>query len=290
MSAFNFDLIDAAGYGYHRIWAERTYLMRLALIPLILKFACAVLAHSLGYSEDFLRRGLIMLPSVFAEGWVLAQFLRTILMGERWPMPLPERGDEAAFARVILRARGIISSTLVYVLISVISTVLAWGAFEMNGMTQAVVDQQAGVAPVAEEVAPAGGNPILLIPAVAAILLSIWSIRLLWVYIPYAVLMPARTYLKKLGGFMASVRLAGLFLICMVPINVLAVMLVQGLMSPYGKSLADAPDYVSFLVIFIGALTDLVVGILITAAMAYALRTIVPHHPDALKDIADKKS
>ena len=213
-------------------------------------------------------------------------------MGERWPMPLPERGDEAAFARVILRARGIISSTLVYVLISLASTVLAWGAFEMNGLTEAMVDQQQASVPTPTEgsPAPAGGNPLLFIPAVAALLLSIWSLRLLWVYIPYAVLMPARTYLQKLGGFMASIRLAGLFLICMVPINVLAVMLVQGLISPYGKSLADAPDYISFAVILIGAVTDLIVGMLVTAAMAYALRAIVPHHPDELKDVSGKKS
>jgi hypothetical protein len=286
-ASFNFDLIDAAGYGYHRVWAERQYLIRLAFIPLILKFACAVLAYSLGYTDDLLRRGLIILPAVFAQGWVMAQFLRTLLMEERWPMPLPERGDEAAFARVILRARGIVSSTLVFVLINLASTVLAWGAFELDRVAQGVVDQQAAV-PSGDAENP-GANMLLFIPAVAAIFLSLWSIRLLWVYIPYAVLMPIGTYLKRLGGFMASIRLAGLYLICMVPLNVLAMMMVQGLLTSSGATLDNVPAYISFISIFLGVITDFIVGLLATAAVAYAMRGIIPHHAEALKDVASKK-
>ncbi len=284
-ASFNFDLIDAAGYGYHRVWAERHYLLRLAFIPLIMKFACAVLAYSLGYTDDLLRRGLIILPAVFAQGWVMAQFLRTLLMEERWPMPLPERGDDAGLARVILRARGIISATLVFVLINLASTVLAWGAFELDGMAQKVIENRTEV-PEAEN---AGANSLLFIPAVAAIFASIWSIRLLWVYIPYAVLMPIGDYLKRLGGFMASIRLAGLYLICMVPLNVLAMMLVQGLLSTSGATLNDVPAYVSFISIFLGVITDFIVGLLATAAVAYAMRDIIPHHAGALKDVASKK-
>lgn len=286
-AAFNFDLIDASGYGYHRVWMERQYLLRLAFIPLIMKFACAVLAYSLGYTDDLLRRGLIILPAVFAQGWVMAQFLRTLLMEERWPTQLPERGDDAALARVLLRARGIISSTLVFVLINLASTVLAWGAFELDRAAQGVIDQQGEAAMDTEN---AGASSLLFIPAVAAIFASIWSIRLLWVYIPYAVLMPIGVYLKRLGGFMASIRLAGLYLICMVPLNVLAMMIVQGLLSASGATLNDVPAYVSFISIFLGVITDFIVGLLATAAIAYAMRDIIPHHGDALKDVASKKS
>lgn len=287
MSAFNFDLIDAAGYGYHRIWAERHYLARLAIIPLIMKFACAVLAYSLSYTDDILRYGLVLLPAVFAEGWVMAQFLRTLLMEERWPTVLPDRDDEAAFARIIVRARGIISSTLVFVLISLASTVLAWGAFEVDAVTKDIMARQGEAG--AEAAKSGGASTLLFVPAVAAIFASIWAFRLLWIYIPYAVLMPARDYLQRLGGFMASIRLAGLFLVCMVPLNVLAVMLVQGLISPYGNGLMDAPAYVRFLGIFVGVLADFIVGLLVTAAMAYAMRDIIPHHPDALKGSENRK-
>jgi hypothetical protein len=36
-------------------------------------------------------------------------------------------------------------------------------------------------------------------------------------------------------------------------------------------------------------ITDFIVGLLATAAVAYAMRGIIPHHAEALKDVASKK-
>lgn len=284
MEKFSFDLIDSAGFGYHQVWVERRYLLRLALIPFFLKFGCAVLAYALGFSDDLLRRGLFLLPSVFAEGWVLAQFLRTLVLRERWPIELPQVGDQAALDRVLLRARGIISSILVYVLISLVSTVLGWLAFGLDVTSQ----EWARIEEGAENSAPPG--PLVFIPAILVLLASIWAFRLVWLYIPYVVLMPARLYLARLGGFMASVRLLGLFLVCMVPFNLIGALVVHTLMSPYGEKLSDLPPAIGFVVILISSVVDLLVSLVATAAVAYALRGIIPHHPDALRNPGGDKS
>jgi hypothetical protein len=280
VAEFSFDLINAAGYGYHRVWVERIYLARLALIPFLLKFALTVTIYALGYEDQFLRRGLIMLPAVFAEGWVLAQFLRTLLLEERWPMPIPKPGDVDALAKVILRARGIVSSALVYVLISLVTTILGWMAFTMDQNVQDLVKERG-----ASEAMETDANPVFLIPALALMFFMIWGFRLLWIYLPYSVLMPAQEFLQKIKGFSPSLRMIGLFLICIVPVNVLASLGSYAMLSPFGQSMAEAPDVIRFAILFLIAFTDILTTLVVTAGMAYALRAVLPHHPSALEDI-----
>ena len=282
---FSFDMIDAAGYGYHRVWTERHYLLKLSLIPILMKFVAAIAYYVMGFEDDILRRGLFMLPALFAEGWVLAQFLRTLLMEERWPQTLPKERDDVAIARLILRARGIISATLIFVMIQLVSTVVAWGVFQIDHKAQALAEQRAAGA-VADAT---GADGLMIIPVLGLLVASIWSFRLLWLNIPYAVLMPIRVYLSRLGGFMASVRMLGLFLVCVIPLSVFATLLAQMLVSGTPAD-TDPPALAQFVIMFISAATDMMTALIATTGMAYALRNVVPHHPDALKDVHDKKS
>lgn len=284
----SFDLIDAAGYGYHRVWTERHYLLRLALIPILIKFVAAISYYITGWDDDILRRGLFMLPATFAEGWVLAQFLRTLLMEERWPQTLPKERDDKAIAHLVLRARGIISATLVFVLIQVVSTVVAWSVMLLDAGAKTIAEQRAN------GIQPEGGDALLqslmIVPVIGLLVASIWTFRLLWVNIPYVVLMPMRAYLAQLGGFMASVRMLGLFFVCVIPISVLATMISQFIVSQSGaEALADAPALARFIIMLLSAMTDMVTALIATTGMAYALRNIVPHHPDALKDVHGRK-
>lgn len=276
---FKFDLVDSAGYGYVRVWMEREYLLRLAVFPILIKFICAVAVFAVGAQGDMLRTGLIMLPGMLAQGWVLAQFLRTLLMNERWPQQLPKERDDVAIAALVLRARGIVSSTLVFVLIHVISTVIVWGMLQLAPADPAAVEQSADV--------PDAMRILIIIPLIGFMLASIWAFRLAYLYIPYVVLMPARVYLARLGGFMTSVWMLGLFMVTMVPITVMAAMLANALLSIGGGGAegADPSTIGQFLVMFISAVVEMVTALIGTTAMVYALRKVIPHAPDALKDI-----
>ncbi len=270
-----FDLIDSTGYGYHRVWQERAYLLRLAAVPLFIKFILTVCVYSFDFEGEILRRGLIMLPAAFAEGWLLAQFLRTLLMEERWPMPLPSANDELAIGKLILRARGIISATLVYVLIALAANVLSWG-----GSLVELAAQQAS-----QGGAETKGNPLYLFGALFAMMAMILAFPLLWAYIPYAVLMPLRAYLQRVFGLLPSIRMFGVFLICMVPFNVLAALIAYVLVAPYGDAIDAAPAGVRFFLILVSVCVDLLTALIVTAGMAYALRDVIPRHPAALADV-----
>lgn len=270
-----FDLIDAASFGYQTVWRERAYLLRLALIPVVIKLACTVAIFVLGYESNYLRQGLVSLPAALAEGWLLAQFLRTLLLLERWPIMLTEEPSESKLAALLLRARGIMSSTILYALI----TFLAYGLKEVYALFYHLSGAEEGAS---GEVAARDGHPLMFIPAIALLLASLWMFRLLWLYIPVVVLMPVRDFLKKLGGFKASFPMIGVFLISMIPCFMLAIILSNIFTALLGGS---GTDIGSFVIMTISVLMETLVSLITTASMAYALRTILPHHPAALPDM-----
>lgn len=278
----NFDLIDAAGYGYRKVIDERKYLYRLAMVPLFIKFVCTVLVFVFDQQTAFLRQGLIMVPALFAEGWMIAQFLRTILMHERWPIELPENTtDMKVIAPLYNRARGIMASMLCFTLIGLISFVfkaIFFSAIELNGMEAATE----GTAEVSAESAAQSG---MLLPALMLMVLSLWAFRLLWFHIPFSILMPAGDFLRRLGGFMTSVRMFSVWLVSITPLMVGALMVSSFLLSPYQGSLSSASPFISFGLIFFNSTIEMVVSLIATAAMAYALKDILkPQHPQAFKE------
>lgn len=268
-----FDLIDSAGFGYQAVWRERAYLMRLALIPIIIKIACTVAVFAFG-TESYLRQGLISLPAAFAEGWLLAQFLRTLLLLERWPIVLTEELSDRKLAALLLRARGIMSSTIMYALI----TFSAYGLKEVY----AAMYEISGAEQAAEGVERAGGHPLLFIPAFAMLIASIWIFRLLWLYIPVVVLMPVGEFLKKLGGFKASFPMIGIFLVSMIPCFMLAIILSNIVSAIVGG--ADT-DVGRFAIMIVSVLIETLISLITTASMVYGLRKILPKHPAALPDL-----
>lgn len=271
-----FDLIDSASFGYKTVWQERKYLIRLAMVPVLIKLISTVVIFSLGYEDDYIKQGLISLPAAFAEGWLLAQFLRTLLMQERWPIMVSDPITDSQMSALLLRARGIMASTILFALI----TFLAYGFKEIY----LVFYNMSGgnLEPDSAAAEQAAANPIYLIPAFLLIVASVWVFRYMWLYIPAAVLMPLGEFLKKIGGIMASIRMMGVFLVSVMPCMILAVLVSNIVAAIVGG--ADS-DIGRFSLVIVSVIFETLISVLTTAAMAYALRYIVPKHPSALPDI-----
>lgn len=271
--------MGASFYGYRRVWNERAYLFRLALIPVLMKFASMVVIISLEYQDNFLRQGLIMLPATFAQGWLLAQFLRTILQEERWPITLPQEPSPYTMACLILRAQGIVAATLVYVLISLFEYVLQHGLFAMERMASSQVGEK-GMS------APAEGNPVMIIPAILMLLGSIWAFRLMWLHVPFSVLMAPREYLKNIAGFVTSIRMMAVFLASMVPLFLGAIMMSQGI-AKFAQG-SGFEDIGHFSIVFLSVVTEIGISLVATTAMAFAMRGFLPKAPQAFADTEGK--
>lgn len=291
MSQFNFNMMDAAGYGFYRAWVERAYLLKLMMIPLIIKFACMISVMALGVEGNTLRQGLIMFPGIIAEGWVLAQFLRTLLKNERWPTVLPNDIDDKLLDKLLSRARGIIASILAYALIGLsayfiryITFGLVTGDFGANSPTSSEE-----ISTMLNEVDGDGKgfqmNPALFLPLLGLTVLMFWAFRLMYVFIPLSVLMPIKDYLKALGGMMASVKMLVLYFCTMTPIMFVTIMIsrvVFTIVDNLGE-VGDGAD--RFVMIFVAMFAEILVALVSTTAFVYAMKDFLPKTTDLLKDL-----
>lgn len=291
---FSFNIMDAAGYGYYRVWVERDYLFRLALVPFLVKFACTVAIFALELDDNVLRQGLVMLPAMFAEGWVIAQFLRTLLMNERWPIVFPKTPDLRLVDKLLSRARGIIASVLSYVLLGMLAYFLRYTLFEFLPSEQEITEVQQGGADSDDLFIPRDGGAesmgaggaigfVALLPAVLSIVVSVWLFRFMWIYIPLAVLMPLKGYVRALSGFMSSVYLLILFFSCMAPASFLAVMLIRVVYMATGTG-SGSEMVGHFLAVFLSVAAEILVGLVTTAAFAWAMRGFLPRAKGTFSD------
>ena len=107
----------------------------------------------------------------------------------------------------------------------------------------------------------------------------------MWIYIPFSVLMPAKDYLKALGGMMASVRMLVLFLCSMSPVIFMMVMLSRIVVHLFGDMGESGETIAQFIMIFLAVAAETVVGLVTTTAFVWAMRGFLPKSPDVLKEI-----
>ena len=114
-----FDLFSFVRSTYVILWRERAYLVRLAAVPVLIIMINVVAVTMADDMLTPLRRGLCLIPAMMAEAWLVAQFLRTLMTGERWPMPVPDdvrRGGPIPLS-IRRRVRGLLSAMISYMLI-----------------------------------------------------------------------------------------------------------------------------------------------------------------------------
>lgn len=283
----SFDVTDSAMKGYSFVWSERRYLMRLAIFPLFIKFVCSMTVIMNGYDFDFIMQSLLMLPSFFADGWVMSHLVRLIYLGQRWPFR-PTGVAENDIAMLRDRAGGIMAGTVFFALIEFLKTGLT-GLLFMAAPQGAVPGQKtvvpAGTAPpgpmtgegtgMADMAAQAQTAPYTALAGVLMIVVTVWMVRYLWLYIPAAAGFSGRAYLKRLGGLMGSVRLMGVWLICTVPVLfgfvIVANMLLVPLLGLEAGGMSPLAEFVmNVLRVFVIMLSTLIT----TAGMSFVIRNM----------------
>lgn len=195
----SFDIIGAVGRGFLLCWEERNYLLKLAFVPVLMKFLC--LASILSADMDSLIRAeLILLPAYFAEGWMLAHLVRLIFLGQRWPFQ-PTGDQDADMLALQNRARGVLGGMVAYVLIHMGMVLIGVG---FRDYFLSSVDMENPSVP-------------LHLFAVLGFVFFLWAFRFLWVYIPIAIDVPLRTYAKAVEHPQLSFSMLGAWIIAYVP-------------------------------------------------------------------------
>lgn len=187
---FNFIDVTVDAYGF--VWRERSLLVRLAILPLILKVVSFALVYWLGLEENYLRQGLVFLPAYFAEGALLAYAMRMALYGE------------SGLAESAARSQAVVSSMVLYVLIKLITALFVGSALG----NKLISDKQIfGI----EEPA------LVFLLSIIFIVLLIWAFRFLWFYVPLAMGIRLKDFWVRSKAYVTSFYMIGAWLLCFVP-------------------------------------------------------------------------
>ena len=250
----SFDIIESASKGYRLVWEERGYLVKLAAVPFLIKMVCFTAVALLGWEQHYLRQALVLLPSYFADGWLVAHLVRFIMFEQRWPFR--PTGDTEKDMQVLEdRALGVMRGTLMFVVIQ----------FLMAGITH--VAHQSGSAGMSIEGEQATSLGVFFL-ALAFFIFFFWAFRLVWLYIPAAMNYPIRHFLIDLGGYSASWNLIGTWLLCFLPAFLILGKLLTVIVGS-AESAAAISFETHFLIIFVQVILDIIVSIIATAGMAY---------------------
>ncbi len=258
-----FDFIDAAGHGYKTIWKERSYLMGLAALPILVSLLCHLALMLSGWDQYIFRQALVLLPSFFANGWMVSHLSRLIFLGQRWPFR-PSGNETKDIAALEDRARGIVSGTLTFVLINFIM-IGAIGFYQL----------------LTKDYTPPPGGPenlplIYYISAIGMMLALIWLFRLVWLYIPVAIGYPLRRFMRDISGIATSFYLVATWIIGYIPAIFLFFNISASVLEPYSEgAAADLPFMVELFMAIFSVLVDTIVLLITTAGIAYAFRNII---------------
>ncbi|MCB9990520.1 MAG: hypothetical protein H6867_03950 [Rhodospirillales bacterium] len=252
----SFDIAEAAGTGYRQAWAERRYLIRLAMVPFLIKLVCFTAAVQLGWEHNLLRLSIIMMPSYLADGWMLAHLVRLVLLDQRWPFR--PTGDTGRDMHVLQdRALGVMRGMVMF----------AASRFLLGGVTAALsmLSQQGMLEYESQEVS--GGT---FVATMAMLVFMFWGFRLLWLYIPAAVNYRVIPLLRSIRGFGTSLHLIGAWLLCFVPLFIVLGMVMSVLGASVTEGQASAGTL--FIAYTLKLLWDTVIGIVATIAIADGFR------------------
>lgn len=248
-----FDIIGAVGNGYAATWRERRWLARLALVPVAVKIFSLQALVFLGLERDFLAQAVILLPSFFLEGWLVVRFARLVALGERWP----EHQNAPGFRP---DPRPVLAGILVYVL----------AQFSLRGLVASALPGM----PAHIEATPDAPPDMMAFTAAAGLVVgAFWAFRYLWLYIPAAVGMGLRDFLRGVHGFPISFTMMGTWIACFAPF-MLSFGALAGLV--FSPSSADAPIPVlaDAAMTAAQATMDTIISLVSTAAMTYGIRQV----------------
>ena len=244
----NFQFIEAAGKGYKFVWDERGFLIRLVALPLLIKIASFMLVVSLGLQDNLLRQGLILIPSYFMEGWVVAHAIRLAIFGEIGPL------------HDVHNRNIIMATSILYALIKLSSSLVAGMMMTGEDVKQSInasqIDANAGI-----------------VFGVAFMLaFALWAFRFFWIYVPMAMGCPLHIFLKKIQGFGASFHMLGLWAITAIPPIMTLLALADILIAIFPDSTSERPSMAyMYALATLQAVTETLIALISSVGMAYGV-------------------
>ena len=256
-SSSSFDLIEAVGRGYQFFWAQRMSILKIAVFPLLIGLACYAVLTLLELPETDLRQFIIMLPSYFAEGWMVVFLVRAVFID----------GDYKPHAKGFLRAdRNMQAGILLYALTKYILFGGVAVLLHYFGDVLEMLNEQATPDP--------DTSLKISIGIIAGAVVSISLFRFLWLYIPVAVGISLRRYVRAAAKSSTALQMFGIWLLCFFPFAITFLMLGSVILSPF-QDQDDLPLTIEIIVITIQMIFKIMINVATTVCMAYGIKSLM---------------
>lgn len=269
----SFDFVESAAKGYRFFWHERRAIARVMAVPLAIKLLCFFGITALGDEQNFLRQGLFLIPSYFAEGWLMAQLIRMAIFKEGWPVRFSGNHD-ADMALHLRRKRAILSGMVIYVLIKL---ALAFTSGYVLTAQLALRGGLEGGAPDAQPMMlPTPPEPSLttFILGLCIFAFLIWAFRLAWLYVPAVMERSVSGFLNRIKPYSASFPFLGAWILCFIPAMLVLLALLK-VMTAVFPVVPDAQNGLqTYMVITLQALFDMITAGLVSVSIAYGVKSI----------------
>ena len=253
---YKFDISNMAGLAYKKSWDERQYLLKMLILPFLVKLACFSVVVVYIERENLWLTGVAMLPALFLEGWFLAHWARTLMTGgqHRWPFR-PSGDGKKDLVEMMVRSRGIMLGALSFVVINYLF--YGYQSLMLNALP--------------EDFNPNDPDPRLTIVALVAIISGFFLFRYLWLYIPLSLNAPLQTLLKIVEPIKLTPRLIALWMVCAVP-SFLAFQLLTSLFVNIGgtEGLENVAASGQVIFVILQVAGTFIKNIIATAGFAYA--------------------
>lgn len=263
-----FDFVESAAAGYRYVWRERYALLPLVSLPVAVKMGSYAAIYLMGIGENILRQGLVLMPSYLLEGFIVVLVIRMALFGERYNN-LFESGEKENYSPE--RRRTIMAGVVIYLLTKLISSFMA------GWMMIAREVENVEAMPRPEP----GGSEVYVMLVMITVFM-IWAFRFFWLFVPASMDIPVRLFLARMAGFMSSVYMAGLWMLCSVPMIVVLVAIARMVMTvfPGAEATIGSPIY-NIIMAIVQPVIEMVIALTSSVGMAYAVRTVMsePQRP-----------
>jgi hypothetical protein len=253
-----FDLFSLLQTTYRTLWIQRAYIIRLSVIPILIMCANTALAE-MAAPPTLLRYGLYMIPASVAEAWLVCQYLRTLMTGEKWPYIGHAQIQNGIIPPAVqARVRGLLSGMIVYVLSSLVLFIIA-------GTVAALVPE--AMAPSSTASMPqTPPDPMTSFWVILIAILLIWHFRFLWAYIPMIINVPLSEYTALTKPWRIRIQFLGAWFAATLPMMIVPLMIVAPLLS-----LKVEGTGLGFIVFILALLFNVILQTLTTLAGAVSL-------------------
>jgi hypothetical protein len=252
----SFDIIKASQAGFLNFWEYRILIVRMSIIPAIIKWISLIAIIIFDLESNYLRQGLLLLPAYFFEGWLIAFFLRLVIYKENIFLFIGKNNPQSGTNKKILD--DMLAGTLMYVLMNLTAS-LCWGL---------LFAQEPSQTPLKQESEP---NILMFILAMILMYGLLWSVRLSWLHIPVMLGFSLKDYFFSLRGLKSSVAMLATWLICLFPI-MLGIFLISDILATLTQHTPETPSMAyKFIILGLKSIVEISINLIAGIALAFGI-------------------